>query len=303
MNWAKENPFLTGFIVISAVVIGGLGYYAFTNYSTYTELQAAYDTEVQKLHALQNRTPFPNEENLKQVVDSQKAYEAAVQELRKSLQELELPLNPDVSPQQFQDELRKAVSSAQAKAAEAGMRLPEDFYLGFNNYSSGLPRPEAVPHLARELRAIEAIFAGLVEAGVESLDQFVRTPLEIEGESRSRPGGGGSGGGGAKPLTKDLLDLTFTAEQGRVRLAVNSLLNSPQFAIIRAIRIQNSSPQGALKEVGTAETPGASAPEGVSSAPSASSPKALNMVFGREKITAQLRVELVNFEPLSSPSK
>ena len=65
MNWAKENPFLTGFLVVSVLVIGGLGYFAYSQYGTNTELLASYDTEVGKLHSLQNQTPFPNAENLK----------------------------------------------------------------------------------------------------------------------------------------------------------------------------------------------------------------------------------------------
>ncbi|HEY5792707.1 MAG TPA: Amuc_1100 family pilus-like protein, partial [Chthoniobacterales bacterium] len=301
MNWTKENPFLAGFIAISLLVVGGLGYYAYTNYTAYTELRSSYETEVGTLHTFQNRTPFPSKENLQKIIESQKSYHTALLGLRKSLEAHELPLNPKISPQQFQDELRRAVSLAQSKAAQARMALPPDFYLGFDVYSTSLPRPEATPYLDRELKVIEALFAGLIDAGVESLNQFVRTPLAVESGSAgkaaapAKPGAGNNDAAGSKMVEKHLLDLTFTGEQGRVRLAVNSLLNSPQFAVVRALKFQNSSPQSPPKLLETA------LPNDPEPAPGRTASKALSMVFGREKITAQVRLELLSFEKIDPP--
>jgi len=289
MNWAKENPFLTGFVVVSILVIGGLGYFAYSQYVTHTELLSSYDTEIQTLHSLQNQTPFPNAENLKKMIESKQQYQAALVELGKSLETRELPLKDGVTPQQFQDELRKAVSNAEKLAATAGMSLPKNFYLGFDNYSANLPSQEAAPHLARELVAIEALFAGLAEARVELLSEFARAPLPVE-EGKKPDAKGAT----PKLIERNLFDLTFTGEQGRVRLAVNSLLNSPQFALIRAIKVQNNSPASPPNtEAAAATTP--ATPESAGPEITATSARALNMVFGREKITAQIRVELLDF--------
>lgn len=298
MNWAKENPFLTGFLVFSVVLIGGLGYFTYSQYSTHTELLTTYETEVQKLHSLQNRTPYPNSANLKQMVEAKEQYQAALVDLGKALQTRELPLKAGITPQQFQDELRKAVSNAEKLAASSGMSLPKNFYLGFDNYSANLPTQEAAPHLARELSAIEALFADLTEARVEVLSELSRAPLPVE-ESRTSAPKNGPNAPAPKLIEKTFLDLTFSGEQGRVRLALNSFLNSPQYALVRAVKIQNNSPLSPPVTADPAAAASPTTPEFSNSETPSPSPRALNMVFGREKITAQVRVELLHFEKIA----
>lgn len=292
MSWPKENPFLAGLIGASVVILGGLGYFAYSNYGTYSELQGVYQGEVEKLHGLQNKTPFPSAENLQKIKESQAAYQEALNGLSKSLDAYQLPLNREISPQQFQDELRKTVSLTQSKATEADVKLPDDFYLGFDLYRASLPSQEAAPYLSRQLTAIEAIVNGLIETKVANISQFARASLPTE-SAAARPAAGPNT---PSRVEKNLLDITFSGDQARVRLAVNSLLASPQFLIVRALKIQNSATSGPGKISGTAEN----SAKPVALETGGKQPEALNMLFGRETIAAQVRIELLEFEKSES---
>lgn len=293
MNWLKENPFLSGLAAVTVAGTGALVFLLMQASTQYQETADAYNQAVQKLHTLQNRIPFPNAENLKKTKELEDEYRQGLNALSAQLAKMETPINPDVKPQQFQDDLRSAVNSIAEKAAAAGVTLPKDFYLGFDQYKDSPPSPQATPALDRQLRVINQIVSNLIGFKIQSIDSLERLPLKEESNAPAAPAGKGD----AKPasLVRLPFNIVFTAEQPKFRVAFNSLMNSDQFLIVRAMNVQNSSPAG--PPVVQAEKSGAGA------APGAADNNDLNVILGREMIKVAMRIEIIDFPAVAEPQK
>ena len=64
MTWLKENRFLAA-LVAATIALGAAAVFLMTqSMAEYHEAVDAYSIAVQKLHALQDRSPFPNAQNL-----------------------------------------------------------------------------------------------------------------------------------------------------------------------------------------------------------------------------------------------
>lgn len=300
MNFLQENKFLSYFILSSVVVLGALGYLLSNSMARYNEISQNYTAAVGKLHTLQNRVPFPNDENLTKTQEQIQNYKDLVQNLAREAQALELPLESDITPQAFQDRLRQVVSEVENRAKEKNVILPKDFYLGFDPYRTTLPSEVASAPLARQLQAIRSLVDKLIDLKVESIETLVRVPLpEEQGaflanaqEDKKEP-----------VVKKYPFDISFRTEQGRFRLGLNSLLNSEQFFVLRSINVMNSNTEGPKRQVaselGTA--PATPSPifgnAGLGDAAGQNKPEksALDVIVGRETLKVTLRVEMIDF--------
>ena len=158
---------------------------------------------------------------------------------------------PAYSRRRFQDDLRAAVNLITEKAAAAGVELPKGFYLGFSQYANSLPNERAAPALARQLGIINKIVTDLVDFKVRSIDSLERLPLPEESAAAPAPQQTESARQrGKEPqvnsvgITRLPFDLGFSAEQGKLRVALNSLLGSDQFLVVRNLTLENTSRVG-----------------------------------------------------------
>ena len=294
MNWFRENPFVAALAVVTVIAVGALVFLVSQASAQYTEVSDAYAQAVQKLQGLQNRSPFPTAENLQKTKAIESQYKAELATLQGQLTKLEAPLNTEVRPQQFQDDLRVAVNKAVEQAAAAGVALPKDFYLGFGQYVNSPPEDRAAPVLARQLTVISELVGSLIDVKVQSINSLVRRPLPEElpaAATKNKPG----------IVERFLFDLSFTADQSKFRVIFNSLLKSNRFLIIRAVNISNMSQEGPPVATqasgdgtaGAAEANpfGTVAPEKTAAAGS----NELNVLLGREQVTVSLRLEMIDF--------
>lgn len=294
MNWFKENPFLAGLAAFVVVGVGALGYLVSQSMSQYQATSEEYSAAVSKLHTLQNRAPFPNDENLQKIKSSEEDYKKAIHKFRNQLAKMQLPLQGGINPQKFQDDLRTAVNDVKTKATEAGVALPQGFYLGFDQYQASLPSEKAAPALARQLEVIKQIINQLIDFKVTAIDDLKRMTLPEEGGSAQANAEQPGGGGGKKNrenslISRNPLELAFTAEQAKFRVAFNSLLTADQFLVVRTVMVQNSSPLGPPINNPTATTSSTAGTEG---APGDA--KNLNVILGRELVKVAIRAEIVN---------
>lgn len=308
MNWIKENPFVAGVAAAALLVLIGLGFLLSQSIDEYITQEENYTAKVKELHALQAQTPYPNTKNLE-------AIRGNVQDYKKHLIQLEevarkrLPAVPEkVTPQEFQDELRKVVSAVTQKAKDAKTNLPDNFYLGFDIYATSLPQSEAAAPLSRQLAEIRWIFEKIIESGVSKVNSFTRgaLPSETPATAPSKPSN-------AKPqevkaseiIQKNKLTISLTGEQVRMRRALNELVTSPQFLIIRALDFQNSALKGPPKVSTTDKTTTATSNPGGELANVFGAPGGkktaddLPILLGRETITGRLILELLDFTPLN----
>jgi len=288
MKWIQENSFLAALAALTLVGMGVQLYFVNASMTRYEETSTAYVDSVQKLQALQNRSPFPRVENLKQTEVLAKEFQTELRALRSQLASMEAPLNPAVTPQQFIDDLRSRVDLILAKAAKTEVALPEGFYLGFDQYSNKLPEDKAAPALARQLFVIDKLVNRLIDFKVKAIDGLARRPLPEEGASEKSET--------PKILQRYVIDLSFTSEQSKFRVAFNSLLSVEDFFIVRAISVQNSKPDGPLIARGEKFPLASQEANPGAEAMAEKAADHLEVILGQESVKVTAQIEILDFE-------
>lgn len=314
MNWVQKNPFLTAFLGGTLVVAAGAAYFSFSSFTKFEEATAQYDAAVSRLHGLQNKTPFPSEENLKKFAVLTDAYEAKFDELLRVIAKRQMPLEA-TTPQAFQDNLRAQVSSTIEQAKQNNVQLPEGFYLGFDQYRDTPPSDAAAPILAAQLTGVQSIVNNLIELKVNAITALTRVPLPIEegGAARPAPAAPNAGNRNNNPqnapketveplMVTSPIELSFLAEQGKVRQALNGIVTSERFLIIRSLTIQNTQLQGPPRQSESVATPAPDPNENAFAAllgntgdTAGATKNSLSVVVGRELVNVNTRIEMVGF--------
>jgi hypothetical protein len=232
--------------------------------------------------------------------EQKETYAQSVADLQKKLVSMEFPLAP-LSPEQFQDRLRKSVADISQRAEGMGVKLPEKFYLGFDRYQAEPPRAEAAGLLGRQLSAVEFVVTKLLDSRVEAINAIQRTPLpeEAGAAQKTTPAKGAPVKGGAQPqkgAASNLVNLfpfeiAFTAEQNRFRRILNDLSSGKErFLVVRNLRVKNQNEKGPSREEEIAPQP--AAPEEPGSTPA---PAGIKPIVGTERIEATMRIDTVDF--------
>lgn len=300
MKFFQDNPFLSGLLIAAVLVLGGGGFFVYQGVEQAGLAREDYEGKVRQLHQLQNAVPYPNAENLKKIEAGAEEIRGALKALREEIGKSQPEPVEGVTPEQFQDDLRKAVLRVQAKAAEFEVSLGEDFYLGFNRYQTALPRSEATGELTRQLGVIENLFNSLIETRVSSIS-LERQVLPIEDGASAKKDDNAPEK--TPLLVRESLNLKLSGEQARMRQAFNVILDLPQFVIIRALSVSNSELGGPARETNAealkqASGRGTDAIDSLfgdpSGAPGAKA-ESLPIILGRETLSATLRLELLDF--------
>lgn len=318
MNWVQKNPFLTGYLAVTVIGAGALGYLLFSAHSNYTQVSENYDAQVARLQQLQNRTPFPSAENNAAYEKLTKEYQAKFEELQADVAKMQLPLE-QISPQAFQDRLRAVVSEVEQKAEQNGVTLPDGFYMGFDKYQATPPSDQAAAPLLRQLGGIKKVVDALLDVKVSSIVSISRPPLPEESGTTSEPtpeparrSTSGRRDAGAAPATdvvkSSSFDIVFEADQPRTRQALNSIVGSDTLFVIRNLTITNSAQEGPSRVAPAEEqqsTQSASAAdaalaallggggETTDAAATSSEAPPMRMLVGNETLTVATRIEMV----------
>lgn len=325
MNWFKENKFLGVLLVILVLGVGAFGYLIFSARGKLAEATDAYESLANERSRLHNLKPYPSPENVKELTAQKEQATAKITELHKALAAAELPVEP-LSPVQFQDKLRAAVTEVTTRAG-ANTKLPEKFFLGFERYETTTPDAAAAPLLGRQLKALQWLVTRLIDNKVAEIGELIREPLPEEGGKEKEaapvapaPSGRDRGGKPAKeeklgpPLVQPHgIDLTVTGDQSALRTVLNDIVGSKdQFFIPRLVSFKNEKdrpPQraDAAAPVAAADPNAAPADPGAAPAPAAPTltPVAppTTYIVGLEKVSMTLRLEMVDFaEPATPPA-
>ncbi len=275
---AAPNKFLIGFGVVMLIGCGGLGYMISQAAGRYSEAHTKYEQSAVSYNRLRGLPLYPDAANLK-LLDDQKAVALdAAETLRQKLEPMAFALEA-ITPEQFQDKLRASVSALNQRSAEAGVKMPEKFYLGFDQYQSQPPKAEAAAPLWRQLKAIEMVVTTLIDNKVDVITTIQRTPLPEEAGGKAS----------ADLVSKFPFEVQFTADQGNFRKGLNEIVkNNKQFFITRSVVIKNANDKTTPKAVESATAPEASSKENQKE-------PALQYIVGTEKINVSLRLEMVVF--------
>lgn len=314
MNWIKENKFLFGFLVVMVLGVGAGGWFILEAKGRSDAATEDYERKIAELSRLQRLAIFPNQKNLDRIVAQQTDVNAEVSKLAKTLATQQIPLE-QVSPEQFQDKLKAAVTAVKSKAAQTNpaVKLPEPkFFLGFDPYETAPPPKEAAGVLARELKAIEWLCNQLIDNKITELKPLNREPLpEEKGKTKEttpvsagkpaagKPGDKAKAGGVRYEIEKHRIDLAFVTEQSRFRDLLNAIVSHKgQFFIPRLINVKNEKPVPPPRVAEVAAVPPApadpAAPAGTAPAAPATPAAQAGYIVGEEKIEVTLVLDLVD---------
>ncbi|MBV9127748.1 MAG: Amuc_1100 family pilus-like protein, partial [Verrucomicrobia bacterium] len=203
MNWLRQNPFVAGLLAVLVVGTGVLTWLITSTSSRNAEIDEQYKVQVEELQRLQKLQPYPEESSLRLLEGQREQYKAAVMALQTHLATETSPPLENLDPTVFQGQLREAVDRIVGSARATNVALPTDFYLGFDQYKSGLPTPAITPLLGFQLKQCEEIARLLIQARVSKIDEFQRALLPGEpnarGEVSAAPTPGPAAAAGGRP--------------------------------------------------------------------------------------------------------
>jgi hypothetical protein len=291
MNWFRENRFLGTFAIVFGVALIGAALFLFTAKSDWDGAAARFANASTERNRLQRLAPFPSAENLRKMKGHTADYADALGKLKEELKMRVAPASP-LKPNEFQSELRVALNAVIENARSNRVKLPDKFYLGFEEFVAALPGEEAAPMLGQELVQIDWLVNELIEAHVDQITALRRVPAERGNVVGAKP----VPTTGGKVPERNVVELTFSSTPASARKVINQIAGaSRHFCIIRQLHVRNEKQTGPPREV-TAEMPAASMPTpGLPPAPKATPAAGLNFIVGTEKIETNAKIEILRF--------
>src|SRR5207244_4067825 len=98
-------------------------------------------------------------------------YVTGFDKLKEELKTRVLPA-PALAPNEFQSRLRQATVTTTEKARSNRVQLPDNFALGFDEYTAALPNTAAAPLLGQQLSQVELLMNILLDAHVDGVTAF-----------------------------------------------------------------------------------------------------------------------------------
>ena len=293
MNWFRENRFLGTFLIASGLALLAALWFLFSAKSDWDDASARFTNASNELNRLDRLAPYPSGENLRKMKAHAEDYSTALAKLKDELKMRVTPA-PSMAPNEFQSHLRVSLNTVAEKARANKVKLPDKFYLGFDEYVSALPIESAAPSLGQELVEVEWLVDSLLDAHVDELKVFRRSPLPEEHNPSTAGTSSTPATAPNKLFQRNVVEATFFSTPSVARKVINQIAGANQhFCIIRLLHVRNEKEKGPPREV-SGEAPAANVPAPSPSA-RATPATALNFIVGNEKIETTAKIEIVRF--------
>jgi hypothetical protein len=301
MNWFRENKFLGSFLIAFSVAVLIAGSLLLSTKSGFSEASNQFNQTATEFNRLQRLNPFPNDANLLAMKAQAADYKVALGKLKDELKTCVLPVTP-LAPNEFQAQLRQTVTAVIEKARANKIKLPGNFFLGFDEFAAALPSNTAAPLLGQQLAQVKLLTDILMEARIDALTAFRVGPLPEERTAGGRtptpsPSRGGKTHAVAptapKLVERSVVEATFVSTPSAARRVLNQIAGAnKQFFIIRTLHVVNEKDKGPPRaEQAEVANPAATAAASPGPKPNA----ALNFIVGTEHIRTSAKIELVKF--------
>src|SRR2546430_3248521 len=291
MNWYRENRWLGNFLIAFGIALLIAVWFLFHAQSGFAEAATQSNAAATERNRLEHLTPFPNEENFRKTQEALDNYVASLNKLKEELRAQSVAVAP-LAPNEFQSRLRQAIVNTTEKARTNRVKLPENFHLGFDEFTTALPTSDAnAASLGQELSQVELLLGILIDAKVDAIAALRRGPLPSETAAATTPAASTSAkkpaNAGPPVIERAIVDLTFTASPSAMRKVLNQIASSDrQFFVVRTLYVRNEQVKGPSREQSNA------AP----SAPAATTPaSAIKFIVGNEHVETTARIEMVRF--------
>jgi hypothetical protein len=289
MNWFRENKFLGALLLAFGLCLIAALWFLFSAKGENDEATMRFSNASTELNRLERLNPYPNADNLRKMKAHAEDYSSALAKLKEELKLRVVPA-PPIAPSEFQAHLRVALNGVVEKARANKVKLPEKFFLGFDEYVSGLPIEAAAPSLGQELVEMEWLVNTLLDAHVDAVTSLKRAPLPEEQSAATTGASPTPATAPKKMFQRNVVEATFFSAPSTARKVINQIAGANQhFCIIRLLHIRNEKEKGPPRE-GAGETAAPSVPS-AKATPAA----ALNFIVGNEKIETTAKIEIVRF--------
>jgi hypothetical protein len=302
MNWFGQNRWLGSFLLGFGVLTVAAVYFLFSAKSSSDDALAHYQDAVREKSRLERLDPFPSEANFRKMKLHLENYAATLGKLKEELK-ARVPNPAPLAPNEFQSRLRQSTVAITEKARANRVKLPDNFAVGFEEYTTALPTTAAAPLLGQELTQIESLVNVLLDARIDGISTFTRKPLADEHGPVVAPtpspgptAAAGTTGAGSRLIERGIVDVSFSSAPSSARKVLNQIASAPQqFYIVRLLHVHNEKDKGPPREqagqAGTAQATVASQPTPAKPPSNA----ALNFIVGNEHIETSARIELLRF--------
>jgi hypothetical protein len=312
MKWFQQNRWLGMFLIVVGICVLFTGILLYWTRAKWSDARQAFDKAAAERSRLQNLDPFPNDANYRKLKVHLENYTAALDKFKEELKK-EVAPGPPLAPNEFQSRLRQAAIATLNRAHANNVKLPDKFELGFDEFTTTMPKTSVAQLLGQELSQIQMLINILLDAKVDGLTSFRRAPLPEEHEvsptlapkATPTPTRRGSPVRGQKPaepcaaasavnlVERNVVDLTFKAAPGVARKVLNEITSSNgQFYIIRTLYVHNEKDKGPPRE----KTAGPTPVETTQANPAQQGPAGpLNFIVGNEHIEVSARIEMMRF--------
>jgi hypothetical protein len=301
MKWFQENRWLGTFLIVFATCVLFAGVLLYWTRTKWNDARQAFDTAAAERSRLQGLDPFPNDANYRKLKVHLENYSTARDQFKEELKK-EVAPGPPLAPNEFQSRLRQAVIATLNRAHLNNVKLPDKFQLGFDEFTTVMPKTAVAPLLGQELSQIQMLINILLDAKVDGVTSFHRAPLPEERGPGPSPTPTPARVPGQRPaaaktitlpsLERNVVDLTFKAAPSAARKVLNEITSSTgQIYIIRTLYVHNEKDKGPPREKTAEGTPPPAAPA-VQNQPG-NAP--LNFIVGNEHIEVSARIEMLRF--------
>src|SRR5207248_10538096 len=128
----------------------------------FSDATAQFNEVATERTRLEHLNPFPNEENFRKTQTALENYGATLNKTKEELKSQVVALVP-LAPNEFQSRLREAIANVTEKARANRVKLPENFSLGFDDFTAALPDTAASPLLGQQLNQVELLINILID--------------------------------------------------------------------------------------------------------------------------------------------
>jgi hypothetical protein len=281
VNWYRENRWLGNVLIAFAGAVLLSIWFLFHAKSGFAEASAQFNAAATERNRLEHLNPFPDEENFRKTQAALDNYGTMLNKLKEELRGEMVPITP-LAPNEYQSLLRQAILSTTEKARANRVNLPENFHLGFDEFTTTLPTTAAAPLLGQELAQVELLLGILIDARVDAITTVKRAAPSAEATGAPTPPKKPSGPANAAPPVVEctMVDLTLTASPSVVRKVLNQIASSErQFFIVRTLYVRNEQLKGPSREQSNAAPP----------------TSAIKFIVGNEHVETTATIEMVRF--------
>jgi hypothetical protein len=295
MNWFRENRWLGTFLIACGISALLALYFLFKAKSNFEDAFGHFNDAATERNRLEHLDPFPNEANYQQLKVHFEKYNAALNKLKDELKTQMRPVGP-LAPNEFQGRLRQTIIAVTEKARANRVKLPDNFHLGFDEFTAALPNAAAAPLLGQELSQTESLMNILIDARVNAVTGFQRTPPpETTAAAPLARNPVGLAITNPRVIERNIVDLNFVAAPSTARKVLNEIAGSTQqFFVVRALHVRNEQEKGPAREQSAgSSSPGERAAE--TAATTGPPTGAIKFIVGNERIQIDARIEMVRF--------